>query len=45
MIADEAGDARVDQGLEVYIGDGGERRVEDVNGCWPGRGEVAVEED
>jgi hypothetical protein len=45
VLADEGADARVDQGVEVGVVDGGEGEVEDVEGGRPDGGEVAVEED
>lgn len=45
MLADEGIHARVDEGFEIYVVDGGEGEVEDVEGDGADRGEVSVEED
>jgi len=44
-LPDQRGGARVDQGLELDVGDGGEGEVEDFDGGGADGGEVAVEED
>lgn len=45
MLADEGTHTGVDEGFEVYVVDGGEGEVEDVEGDWADGGEVSVEED
>lgn len=45
MLADEGGNAGVDEGFEVDVVDGGEGEVEDVESGRADGGEVTVEED
>jgi hypothetical protein len=45
MLADKRCHARVDQGLEFDVTDGGKGKVKDIDGIGADRGEIAMKED